>query len=141
MWRAALLLPALAICAQGPTDCCSQQLLNVTVAADIPSPHTEPQYSTSIVSSEYIVKFVSYYTTDARDGFISAALRPYLNWTILPRSNPSAAYPSDFSVLRLTSAEKEALCALTQHPAIKQVTPQKMLTRMLSSGEGERGWR
>lgn len=134
--RVLLLVPVLVICAHGPTDC-SQQLVNVTVVAgDMPSSRTVPQYSTSIVNSQYIVTFVGYYTTDARDGFISAALRPFNNWTILPRSNPSAHYPSDFSVLQLTSTEQEALQALTQHPAIKQVTPQKMLTRMLRSGEG-----
>ena len=135
--RVLLLVPVLLICAHGPTDC-SQQLLNVTVVAgDLPSSRIVPQYSTSIVNSQYIVTFVSYYTTDARDGFISAALRPFHNWTILPRSNPSTHYPSDFSLLLLTSTEKEALQALTQHPAIKQITPQKKLTRMLRSGGGE----
>ncbi len=134
--RVLLLLPVLVVCAQGPPDC-SQQLLNVTVVAgDLPCSPSTPKYSTSIVNSQYIVTFVSYYTSEARDGFISAALRPFHNWTILPRSNPSSHYPSDFTLLQLSSREKGALQALTQHPAVKQVTPQKMLTRILSSGEG-----
>ena len=135
--RVLLLFPVLVICAQGPDDF-SQRQLNVTVVAgDLPSPQTAPQYSTSIVNSQFIVTFVSYYTTDARDGFISAALRPFHNWTILPRSNPSAHYPSDFSLLQLASTEKGAIQALTRHPVVRQVTPQKMLTRILSAGEGE----
>lgn len=137
-----VLVPLLVACAHGPSDCSH---FNVTVVADESSPllqhqhnHVAPvEYSTSIVDSEYIVTFISYYTTDARDGFISAALRPFNNWRILPRNNPSAVYPSDFSVVQLSSTEGEALSALNQHPAIKHVTPQKMLTRILTAGDGE----
>jgi len=139
-----LLVPALLAYAQGPPDCSH---FNVTVVADesvdlswpeSPSSGSILEYSTSIVDSEYIVTFTSYYTTEARDGFISAALRPFKNWTVLPRTNPLAEYPSDFSVLLLggISGRGQALNALSQHPAVKQVTPQKMLTRILSSGEG-----
>lgn len=136
-------LPVLVACAQGPADCSH---FNVTVVADESAslahqqlgPHASLEYSSSIVDSQYIVTFTSYYTTEARDGFISAALRPFHNWTILPRSNPSAHYPSDFSLIKLdTSLQAKALTMLTQHPAIKQVTPEKMLTRILASGGGE----
>ena len=138
-----MFLPVLVACAHSPTDCSH---FNVTVVADesasLPhqplGPHVSLEYSSSIVDSQYIVTFTSYYTTDARDGFISAALRPFHNWTILPRTNPSADYPSDFSLIKLgTSQQSEALTLLTQHPAIKQVTPEKMLTRILSSGGGK----
>lgn len=136
-------LPVLVMCAHGPTDC---PHFNVTVVADesasLPhqqlGPHASLDYSSSIVDSQYIVTFTSYYTTEARDGFISAALRPFHNWTILPRSNPSADYPSDFSLIQLSTTQQEqALNMLTHHPAIKQITPEKMLTRILSSGGGE----
>ena len=143
--RVLLFLPAVLVCcAYGPTDC---PHFNVTVVADDVGgalmhqqlgPHASLEYSSSIVDSQYIVTFTSYYTTEARDGFISAALRPFHNWTILPRSNPSAEYPSDFSLIQLgTVGRAEALTVLTQHPAIKQVTPEKMLTRILTSGGGK----
>lgn len=134
-----LFCPILLSCAHGPTDCTQ---FNVTVVADEGSPllpHRSMEYSSAVVDSEYIVTFTSYYTTDARDGFISAALRPFHNWTIIPRSNPSTEYPSDFSIVQLSSAYGKALKALKQHPFVKRVTPQKMLTRILASGEGEHG--
>lgn len=133
-------LPVLVACAHGPTDCSH---FNVTVVADEsasippPGPHVTLEYSSAVVDSQYIVTFTSYYTTEARDGFISAALRPFQDWSILPRANPSADYPSDFTLLKLTSSQQEALRVLTQHPAVKQVTPEKMLTRILSSGGGK----
>lgn len=138
-------VPVLVTCAHGPTDCSH---FNVTVVADesatLPwphpqqsGPHTSLEYSTSIVDSEYIVTFTSYYTTEARDGFISAALRPFQNWNVLSRSNPSADYPSDFSVVQLGRNQGEALDMLSQHPVVKRVTPQKMLTRILRSGSGK----
>lgn len=139
-----MFLPMLVACAQGPTDCCSH--FNVTVVADesasLPHhqlrPHLSLDYASSVVDSQYIVTFTSYYTTEARDGFISAALRPFHNWTILPRSNPSADYPSDFSLIKLdTSLRTQALHLLTQHPAVKRVTPEKMLTRILTSRGGQ----
>ena len=132
-----LFCPILLSFAHGPTDCTQ---FNVTVVADEASPLLLPhsiEYSSAVVDSEYIVTFTSYYTTDARDGFISAVLRPFRNWTIVPRSNPSTEYPSDFSIVQLSSANGEALKALKQHPFIKRVTPQKMLTRILASGEGK----
>lgn len=130
-----LFVPILASCAHGPTDCTH---FNVTVVAGARTPPhshgSSVEYSTSIVESEYIITFTSYYTTEARDGFISAALRPFQNWTLLPRSNPSSEYPSDFSLVQLHSNAGDALRALNQHPAVRQVTPQKMLTRLLTSG-------
>jgi hypothetical protein len=134
---ALLFWPILLSCAHGPTDCTQ---FNVTVVADANSPtlpHHSVEFSSAVVDSEYIITFTNYYTTDARDGFISAALRPFRNWTIIPRSNPSSEYPSDFSIIQLSSMDREALKALNQHPFIKRVTPQKMLTRILTSGGGK----
>lgn len=163
-----LLLPVLVAYAAGPSGCCS---LNVTVVAG----HSKAllgsssggggsdgvEYSSSIVESEYIVMFVSYYTAEARAGYLSAALRPHQYWTILPRPNAAANFPSDFSVVQLGSGgggrggvergawgeggvagteEAAAVRALTQHPAVKQVTPQKKLTKMLASGNSHGEW-
>ncbi len=83
--------------------------------------------------------FHSYYTTDARDGFISAVLRPFPDWTIVPRNNPSQIYPSDFSVVQLRGGDSpKALDALRLHPLVKRVTPQRKLSRMLTfAGDGK----
>lgn len=91
------------------------------------------------IPPEYIVTFNSYYTTEARDGFVSAALRPFHGWTLLPRTNPSQQFPSDFSVVQLRGSNvADSLLALRQHPTVKRVTPQKKLTRMLTfSGQGQ----
>ena len=88
---------------------------------------------------EYIVTFNSYYTTGARDGFISATLRPFHNWALIPRSNPVQQFPSDFSLVQLGGTSVTvALQALSQHPYVKRVTPQKRLTRILTfSGQGQ----
>lgn len=138
VFGALLLWPILVSCAHGPTDCTQ---FNVTVVADVSSspslPHHSVEYTSSVVESEYIVTFTSYYTTDARDGFISAVLRPFRNWSIVERWNPSTEYPSDFSIVQLSGTNSEALKALSQHPVIKRVTPQKMLTRILTSGGGK----
>ena len=82
--------------------------------------------------------FTTYYTTAARDGYLSATLQSYRGWSIIPRSNPGQEYPSDFSLLRLLEGSsredktREILDALEHHPMIKRVTPQRRLTRMLN---------
>ena len=86
-------------------------------------------------TTEYIVTFTSYYTTEARDGYLSAALHSFKGWAIVPRSNPSQSYPSDFSLLQLsgdTGDSDAILQALQHHPLIKRVTPQRRLTRVLT---------
>ena len=86
--------------------------------------------------------FNSYYTTEARDGFISATLRPFRDWALIPRSNPVQQFPSDFSLVQLGGTSvTDSLHALNQHPYVKRVTPQKRLTRMLTfSGQGQSVW-
>lgn len=51
--------------------------------------------------TEYIVTFTGYYSSDARKGFITAALRGIQGWTILSRNNPGQHYPSDFSLVEV----------------------------------------
>ena len=144
-----LLLPVLLTYASGPSDC---GLVNVTIAAGealLGGGVSGYEYSSSVVEAEYIVTFVSYYTAEARAGFISAALRPYRHWSLVPRPNAASSYPSDFSVVRLTSGTTRcdgnedvgvakplaALGALWQHPAVKRVSPQKRLTKILATCE------
>ena len=92
----------------------------------------------SFTCAEYIVTFIGYYSTEARDGFITAALRPFSGWSIIPRANPSQSYPSDFSLVQLKTGVTAALKSLQDHPSVKRVSPQKKLTRMLTfSDEGE----
>lgn len=99
--------------------------------------HTHPHVHTH-TQTEYIVTFNGYYSTEAREGYVSAALQPYKEWSIVPRSNPSQDFPSDFSLVRLKSTVSDALSALREHPNVKRVTPQKKLTRMLTfAGDGQ----
>ena len=92
-----------------------------------------------IFHTEYIVTFTSYYTTEARDGYLAASLHSYQGWSVVPRSNPGQEYPSDFSLLRLEEEpgeeRTEILEALLQHPLIKRVTPQRRITRTLKFTE------
>ena len=91
-----------------------------------------------LLFSEYIVSFDGYYSSEARDGFITAALRRFSGWSIIARNNPSQDFPSDFSLVQLKEGVAGALEALSHHPSIKRVTPQKKLTRMLTfTGSGE----
>jgi len=144
-----LLLPVLMTYAAGPSDCGS---VNVTIAAGealLGGGVAGYEYSSSVVEAEFIVTFVSYYTAEARAGFISAALRPYRHWSLVPRPNAAASYPSDFSVVRLASGATRcdgnedvggakpvaALGALRQHPTVKRISPQKRLTKILAACE------
>ena len=92
----------------------------------------------NVCCTEYIVTFTSYYTAEARDGYLSAALHSFNDWIIVPRSNPSQDYPSDFSLLRLLEGPPHSetiLEALRRHPLIKRITPQRRLTRVLKFTE------
>ncbi|XP_072013608.1 membrane-bound transcription factor site-1 protease-like [Amphiura filiformis] len=90
-------------------------------------------FSTEVVQNEYIVVFKDRYTTHARLNFISAALNAshVVSWSAVPRDNPASDYPSDFEVLKITECETESITALNGHPAIRQVTPQRRVTRTL----------
>ena len=54
--------------------------------------------------SEFIVAFKGYYSSKARDGFMSAALRDagVTSWKILPRDNIISRLPSDFDVIKVS---------------------------------------
>lgn len=105
-------------------------------SSDSLTPHyVKVKFTTQVVRNEYIVAFNAYYKTQARERFIAAALNgsDVSNWKILARNNPASDYPSDFDVVTLEEAEnsQEGLEALRLHPAIRRVTPQRMVQRSL----------
>lgn len=105
------------------TPCCDEDQRKLKV-----------QYSSSIVENEYIVGFNGYYRQEARKRFIDAALNEsnVVRWEIVPRNNPAMNYPSDFDVVQIKEdRNKEGLEALKDHPAVKRVTPQRMVIRHL----------
>jgi hypothetical protein len=54
------------------------------------------------------------------------------NWKILDRINPAQNFPSDFDIISFESIDLDAsISALESHPAIKRVTSQRIVHRML----------
>lgn len=94
----------------------------------------EVAFSSSIVENEYIVKFIGYYRTRARENYIGTVLNSsnVKNWKIIPRNNAASMYPSDFDVVHLKETDKdEGLRALSNHPLVKTVSPQRLIHRTL----------
>ena len=94
-------------------------------------------YKDEIIKSEVIVKFSGFYTTEARQNYILAALNHLENsdqFEILPRNNVMATYPSDFDVVSFNEDLKEVIYnQLLDHPLIKSVTPQRKVIRSLKN--------
>lgn len=103
------------------------------------------EYSSKIIENEYIVTFNGYYKNQARHNYINTALNSsgVRNWKILSRDNPASDYPSDFDVVILQDTDKfSGLNALSDHPLVKRVTAQRMVSRTLkfvNSGVNRRG--
>ena len=106
------------------------------------------QFKDSVVENEFIVKFRHLYKSSTRKKYISSALTrvieesnsPSLSWRILSRENVAAQFPSDFDVLFLgedlgddNKGIELAISSLKEHPFIKHVTPQRMITRTLKA--------
>jgi len=101
------------------------------------------EYSTHVVENEFIVKFKHLYNSKSRLKFIEAALGTLngsiepgaRSWTLLERNNPASIYPSDFDVLFLHPSVDPIDFSerLRGHPSIKDVTPQRMITRTLAA--------
>lgn len=92
------------------------------------------QFATTIVKNEYIVAFTGYYKPHARENYIGAALNScgVDNWKILSRDNPASGFPSDFDVVLLEETHKRnGLDALSDHPLVRRVTPQRVVYRSL----------
>jgi len=54
---------------------------------------------------EFIVVFNGYYPSSTREKYVEAALLSsgILSWNIIPRNNPASNYPSDFSLILVSS--------------------------------------
>lgn len=106
-------------------------------SSDSSSPqYVKVKFTTQIVKNEYIVAFNGYYKSQARERFIAAALNgsDVSNWKVIARNNPASDYPSDFDVVTLeeTDNSQHGLEALRLHPAVRRVTPQRMVHRSLN---------
>ncbi|XP_031843340.1 membrane-bound transcription factor site-1 protease [Nomia melanderi] len=91
-------------------------------------------FASSIVKNEYIVAFKGYYKPHSRENYIRAALNSsgIYKWKILFRDNLASNFPSDFDVVLLEETDKyNGLDALTEHPLIRRVTPQRLVQRSL----------
>lgn len=54
------------------------------------------------------------------------------SWSVVPRNNPASLHPSDFDVIYLVTSNLSSIHdALKSHPTIKNVTPQRSITRTL----------
>lgn len=119
------------------SDCIAKSPLCETVSSGSSCHDTQEikvSFSSSIVENEYIIKFVSYYRAHARENYIGAALNSsnIKNWKIILRNNAASAYPSDFDIVHLKETDKyEGLKALSNHPLVKTVSPQRLIYRTL----------
>ncbi|XP_049814659.1 membrane-bound transcription factor site-1 protease isoform X1 [Schistocerca nitens] len=112
----------------------SETLVGVCCNDTTPPQLVNIKFSSHIVRNEYIVAFDGYYKTTTREKFIAAALNNsgIENWKILPRNNPASDFPSDFDVVLLDETEKlNGLEALSDHPSVRRVTPQRVVHRTL----------
>lgn len=84
---------------------------------------------------EFIVSFKSLYQSSARSKFIKASLNQYnsTSWSLIERHNPATNFPSDFELIRISSDDevKDLIESLRRHPAIKDITQQRLITRTL----------
>ncbi|XP_012267422.2 membrane-bound transcription factor site-1 protease [Athalia rosae] len=112
------------LCSDSPTRC------NTTQSQDV----VKVQFSSRVVKNEYIVAFKGYYKPGARKSYIGAALNSsgVDNWQILSRDNPASGFPSDFDVVLLEETDRyNGLSALSDHPLVRRVTPQRVVHRTL----------
>ena len=99
----------------------------------------------TIAFIEFIISFNGYYSEETRDSYISAALHSSntcSQWRTIPRSNPSQKFPSDFTILHLPSStanRSHCIRLLSNHPAVKTVTPHRKFSRSLSCAGGVGG--
>ena len=107
------------------------------------SEHSE--YKVSSVDRQFIITFKGWFTDPARKGYITSALQRlgynYENlYSVIPRDNPMAGYPSDFDLIMFSSSDdivSRSIDLLLNHPLVKSVTPQKMVTRHLSNADND----
>lgn len=112
----------------------TEDILESPLCCNLTTEHVEVEYSSKPVENEYIVMFNGYYKNPARASYINTALNAsgIRKWTIIDRENPASDYPSDFDVVILEDTERfDGLNALKDHPAVKRVTAQRMVSRTL----------
>lgn len=111
----------------------TEDILESPLCCNVTTQEVEIEYTTRLIKHEYIVMFNGYYKNPARENYINTALRSsgIQNWTIVARNNPASDYPSDFDVVILEDNNKHGLNALKEHPAVKTVTSQRMVSRTL----------
>lgn len=96
------------------------------------------EFTTQVVENEYIIQFDEYYPQPDRVHI----LRRALNYTdgqpqwyhILERNNPATEhYANDFDVVRIEEREpfSDVAAAISRHPQIRSVTPQRIVHRNL----------
>jgi len=100
------------------------------------------EFEVTSVDRQFIITFKGWYTETARREFITAALKALgYNYehvfSVLPRDNPMAGYPSDFDLILFSDNDvvSRGVGLLLDHPLVRSVTPQKMVTRFLSEND------
>ncbi|XP_064544893.1 membrane-bound transcription factor site-1 protease isoform X2 [Drosophila montana] len=100
----------------------------------------EIRFQAKTVPNEFIVTYYSKYNTNVRISFIQRRLSKG-NWSIVPRRNLAAQYPSDFDILHVSDTNstliKETLSNVKAHPAVKAVFRQQYVQRWLSSNNND----
>ncbi|XP_057334911.1 membrane-bound transcription factor site-1 protease [Microplitis mediator] len=126
-WLSLSLLMFILMSKGSTNDDNNHQANNVTSAIKV-------KFTSRVVQNEYIVVFKGYYKPSTRSSYISAALTSsgIADWRIIPRDNLASDHPSDFDVVMLQETQKyTGLDALTEHPLVKRVTPQRLVYRTL----------
>ncbi|XP_066138498.1 membrane-bound transcription factor site-1 protease isoform X2 [Euwallacea fornicatus] len=116
-----------------PSDS-TEGFLESPLCCNLTVEQVDVDYTSKVVENEYIVMFNGYYKSKARANYIQTALNGtgIKKWTILERENPASDFPSDFDVIVLEDTDTfEGLIALNDHPAVKRVTAQRMVSRTL----------
>ena len=99
------------------------------------------EFKVTTIERQFIITFKGWYSESARKSFIVAALKSLSEssdlFSIIARNNPMADYPSDFDLLMFNGDDvvTQSIRLLLEHPLVKSVTPQKMVTRFLSEFE------
>lgn len=61
------------------------------------------------LASRYVVRFLEYRPADDHREYLEDGLRPAWSWRWVERRNPAAAYPTDFAVLEIRDAHRDAV--------------------------------
>ena len=92
------------------------------------------EYTVTVEQARLIVRYRGWYSESARQQFLSGRLAS-LHAVLLARNNSLAGKPSDFDLVQVTGAEVagEAAALLASHPLVRDVTPERRVTRTVLS--------